>query len=119
MEPRAFRLKTWTQPFRWALATVWVALFATGASTALAQTVLADGGDPPANNTGPQEACRLPNDQLDSLVAPNARYPDPLSSHVPVASTQDMATRLSCSPPLYLSAFQHLGIYQQTFPKGQ
>ena len=87
MKPRAFRLKIWTQPFCGALAIVWVALLAPGASTALGQTALGDGGDPPATNTGPQEAWRLPNDQLDSLVAPIALYPDPLLSQTLVAST--------------------------------
>jgi hypothetical protein len=38
-------------------------------------------------NTGPQEAWRLPNDQLDSLVAPIALFPDPLLSQTLVAST--------------------------------
>ena len=34
-----------------------------------------------------QEAPKIPNDQLDSLVAPIALYPDPLLSQVLVAST--------------------------------
>lgn len=35
----------------------------------------------------PEAAAKLPNDQLDSLVAPVALYPDPLLSQVLVAST--------------------------------
>src|SRR6267154_2507750 len=34
-----------------------------------------------------QAAPKIPNDQLDSLVAPIALYPDPLMSQVLVAST--------------------------------
>ena len=34
-----------------------------------------------------QDAPKIPNDQLDSLVAPIALYPDPLLSQVLVAST--------------------------------
>src|SRR6267142_3235114 len=34
-----------------------------------------------------EDAARIPNDQLDSLVAPVALYPDPLLSQVLVAST--------------------------------
>jgi len=38
-------------------------------------------------NTATSEAAKLPNDQLDSLVAPIALYPDPLLSQTLVAST--------------------------------
>ena len=75
MKPQAIRFKNLTQPFRGALAIVWVALLAPAASTLHGQTTLGEGGDPPTANTGPQEAWRLPNDQLDSLVAPIALYP--------------------------------------------
>ena len=40
-----------------------------------------------AQETQPQAAATLPADQLDSLVAPIALYPDPLLSQVLVAST--------------------------------
>ena len=40
-----------------------------------------------AGGSPEQEAPRIPNDQLDSLVAPIALYPDPLLSQVLVAST--------------------------------
>jgi hypothetical protein len=39
------------------------------------------------DSTQEQEAPKLPNDQLDALVAPIALYPDPLLSQVLVAST--------------------------------
>ena len=87
MKPRAFRFENLTRPFRSALAILWMALLAPGASTALGQTALGDGGDSSTSNSGPQEAWRLPNDQLDSLVAPIALYPDPLLSQTLVAST--------------------------------
>jgi hypothetical protein len=41
----------------------------------------------PQDNSADQQAPKLPNDQLDSLVAPIALYPDPLLSQVLVAST--------------------------------
>src|SRR5258706_11616420 len=42
---------------------------------------------PPASAQEAQEAPKIPNDQLDSLVAPIALYPDPLLSQTLVAST--------------------------------
>ena len=87
MKSRAYRFKNLTQPFRGALAIVWLALLAPSTSTLLGQTALGEGGEPATTNTGPQEAWRLPNDQLDSLVAPIALYPDPLLSQTLVAST--------------------------------
>src|SRR5437773_7649134 len=39
------------------------------------------------NPAADEEAARIPNDQLDSLVAPIALYPDPLLSQTLVAST--------------------------------
>jgi hypothetical protein len=41
----------------------------------------------PAQTTESAEAAKLPNDQLDSLVAPIALYPDPLLTQTLVAST--------------------------------
>jgi len=41
----------------------------------------------PAAGQEAQDAPKIPNDQLDSLVAPIALYPDPLLSQVLVAST--------------------------------
>lgn len=42
---------------------------------------------PEAAPPGEQAAAKIPADQLDSLVAPIALYPDPLLSQVLVAST--------------------------------
>jgi len=42
---------------------------------------------PQAANTATSSAARIPNDQLDSLVAPIALYPDPLLAQVLAAST--------------------------------
>jgi len=53
-------------------------------------TVFAQSGrDPQATSTPAQEvsAPKIPNDQLDSLVAPIALYPDPLLTQTLVAST--------------------------------
>ena len=87
MKPRSFRFKNLTQPFRGALAILWVGILAPGASALLGQNAPAGGRATTTTNTGPQEAWRLPNDQLDSLVAPIALYPDPLLSQTLVAST--------------------------------
>lgn len=51
-------------------------------------TVLAQQAESPVMTTTTQEeAPKIPNDQLDSLVAPIALYPDPLLSQALVAST--------------------------------
>jgi Protein of unknown function (DUF3300) len=53
--------------------------------------VFAQSGQDPQATSAPaqqtQEVPKIPNDQLDSLVAPIALYPDPLLSQVLVAST--------------------------------
>lgn len=86
MKPRVLRIQCLSQPFRGALAILWVLSLAPSSSVVLGQ-----GAQTPATtsttNTGPQEAWRLPNEQLDSLVAPIALYPDPLLSQTLVAST--------------------------------
>jgi hypothetical protein len=87
MKPRALRFKNLSQPFRGALAILWVASLAPISSVVLGQNAPGTGGATTSTNTGPQEAWRLPNDQLDSLVAPIALYPDPLLSQTLVAST--------------------------------
>ena len=80
MKPRIIRSNFLGRPVRAALAILWVASLVPGSGqTAPAATV--------TTNTGPQEAWRLPNDQLDSLVAPIALFPDPLLSQTLVAST--------------------------------
>ena len=45
------------------------------------------GAQAPAPDAPQAEAPKIPNDQLDSLVAPVALYPDPLLGQVLVAST--------------------------------
>src|SRR5580765_8246329 len=53
-------------------------------------TVLAQQAQAPVmttTTTQEEEAPKIPDDQLDSLVAPIALYPDPLLSQVLVAST--------------------------------
>src|SRR6266567_9368205 len=65
------------------IAVVCAALLSSISSVALAQT-------PQAQSqvmTTTKEAPKIPNDQLDSLVAPIALYPDPLLSQTLVAST--------------------------------
>jgi hypothetical protein len=48
-----------------------------------------------------EEAPKIPNDQLDALVAPIALYPDPLLSQVLVASTYPL--EINCSKATVLS----------------
>jgi len=69
--------------FRNVIAIVCAALLSSISSVALAQT-------PEAQSqvmTTTKEAPKIPNDQLDSLVAPIALYPDQLLSQTLVAST--------------------------------
>jgi len=63
----------WRRP----VAILCVALIATGDSVLFAQQAAPTAGESP----------KIPNDQLDSLVAPIALYPDPLLSQTLVAST--------------------------------
>lgn len=51
------------------------------------QTILAQTAASPAETAVPQEALKIPNDQLDSLVAPIALYADPLLAQTLAAST--------------------------------
>src|SRR3954466_5914040 len=68
-----------------ATATLCVALFAPG-NHAVAQTSPAP--TPAANTmTAESDAPKIPNDQLDSLVAPIALYPDPMLAQTLAAST--------------------------------
>jgi hypothetical protein len=63
------------------MAILCVALLSSGDSVALAQQAEQQNAAPA------EEAPKIPNDQLDSLVAPIALYPDPLLSQTLVAST--------------------------------
>jgi hypothetical protein len=71
------------QLFHSVIAISCIVLFSSGLAVALAQT-------PEAQSqvlTTTKEAPKIPNDQLDSLVAPIALYPDQLLSQTLVAST--------------------------------
>ncbi|HEY0431485.1 MAG TPA: DUF3300 domain-containing protein, partial [Pyrinomonadaceae bacterium] len=63
-----------------------VVLFAFSDLSVLAQEPTTAPAQEPAAAPTP-EAPKIPNDQLDSLVAPIALYPDPLLSQLLVAST--------------------------------
>ena len=58
-----------------------------GIWAAQAQQEPAKPSQQPATGSAPQETTKLPADQLDSLVAPVALYPDPLLAQVLAAST--------------------------------
>src|SRR3954447_8121101 len=75
-----------TQPSRSFLQMVrWVAAF-TCAGVLLAVTPFA-GAARASSPPRPQDAVRIPSDQLDALVAPIALYPDSLLGQTLVAST--------------------------------
>ena len=69
------------------LALVCVALLAHGEGALLAQEAAAAPQEAPAESAAEPEAEKLPPDQLDSLVAPIALYPDPLLAQTLAAST--------------------------------
>jgi uncharacterized protein DUF3300 len=84
MELISFRPRTLIQPFRKLLALVCAVLLFGGEGALLAQE--------PAQGTSTGAAAepaaeKLPPDQLDSLVAPIALYPDPLLAQTLAAST--------------------------------
>jgi hypothetical protein len=66
---------------RGVLALICAGLLASGGTTLLAQQA------PAAAPTAPEQAAGLPPEQLDSLVAPIALYPDPLLAQTLAAST--------------------------------
>src|SRR5215471_10589892 len=76
VSPRRFLRKM----FRSAAAVLCVALLALGDPALLP-------GRAQQQAAPPEEAQKFPNDQLDSLVAPIALYPDPLLAQVLAAST--------------------------------
>src|SRR5262245_23642542 len=77
MNQKAFRFMPPLAALHRAVAILCVALIAPGDSVTFAQQTAA-----PA-----EQAPKIPNDQLDSLVAPIALYPDPLLAQVLAAST--------------------------------
>ena len=62
------------------MAVLCAALLVTGESITLAQSQ-------PATGSAQQQAAKISPDQLDSLVAPIALYPDPMLAQVLAAST--------------------------------
>jgi hypothetical protein len=80
MEPISSRHRRSIPPFRKLLALVCVALLAHGEGALLAQ-------EAPQGTPAEAAAEKLPPDQLDSLVAPIALYPDPLLAQTLVAAT--------------------------------
>src|SRR5437016_11855539 len=81
MRPRASRFGFASQSLHCVMAILCVALVSPCGSVALAQQAQQQ------NAAAAEEAPKIPNDQLDSLVAPIALYPDPLLSQTLVAST--------------------------------
>jgi hypothetical protein len=80
MDSQSIRVHFSNQAFRSLTALLCAVLLVPGGSLGSA---LQQGAQPPAAQSAP----RIPNDQLDSLVAPIALYPDPLLAQVLAAST--------------------------------
>ena len=84
MKTKLYRPTFNSHPAKGRVALLFVALLAFGD---LAVFALQEPKPAPAAEQQEQDAPKIPNDQLDSLVAPIALYPDPLLSQVLVAST--------------------------------
>src|SRR3981081_691096 len=83
MKPRDFRFRFYNPSFYGLIA-----LLSGVATISLGQTPApAPQAQSEVMTTTPQEAPKIPNDQLDSLVAPIALYPDPLLAQILAAST--------------------------------
>lgn len=90
MKHKTIRLKNFTDPALTAVAILSAGLLASRTMMIHAQTLPGYTDSSAASTTTTattQDAWKLTNDQLDSLVAPIALYPDPLLSQVLVAST--------------------------------
>ena len=81
MRSKFFESGCGSRSFRCLMAILSTAFLSTGSPIALAQETSPQ-SSPPA-----EEAPKIPNDQLDSLVAPIALYPDPLLAQTLAAST--------------------------------
>ena len=80
MKPRTSYTRRWGGLSRTSIAMLCAALLVTGSPPCRAQS-----SDPGADSDG--STARIPDEQLDSLVAPIALYPDPLLAQVLAAST--------------------------------
>ena len=88
MEPTIFRLPTWSRLRRGLLPICCAVMLAPGESLLLAQETPPAPQPPPAPAAAAEPApAKLTADQLESLVAPIALYPDPLLAQTLVAST--------------------------------
>jgi hypothetical protein len=87
MKPKAARSGFIIQSSHALVAIACVALLSSGNGTLLAQTPPATEPAVQPNATPEPEAPKIPNDQLDSLVAPIALYPDPLLAQTLAACT--------------------------------
>jgi hypothetical protein len=81
MTVRILQIRPPFEVIRSGVALLCALLLIPGDLTAYAQS------PPPQNASQEQPAPKIPNDQLDSLVAPIALYPDPLLAQVLAAST--------------------------------
>ena len=87
MKPKAARPGFVIQSSHAIVAIACAALLSSGNAALLAQTEPAAPATVPETTTPEPEAPKIPNDQLDSLVAPIALYPDPLLAQTLAAST--------------------------------
>jgi uncharacterized protein DUF3300 len=87
MRTTAARFGTTNQLFHTVIAILCIVLFSSGIAGALAQTPEAQSQVMTTTTPHTEQVPKLPNDQLDSLVAPIALYPDQLLSQTLVAST--------------------------------
>jgi uncharacterized membrane protein YgcG len=87
MKPKAARPGSVIQSSHAIVAIACAALLSSGNAVLRAQTEPAAPPAPAQNATPEPEAPKIPNDQLDSLVAPIALYPDPLLAQTLAAST--------------------------------
>jgi uncharacterized membrane protein YgcG len=83
MRSKSFESGCGRRSFRRLVAILSVTFLASGSPIALAQETQPQ----PQNSPPAAEAPKIPNDQLDSLVAPIALYPDPLLAQTLAAST--------------------------------
>src|SRR3977135_1765605 len=81
MRSQSFESGCGRRSFRGLMAVLSVTFLASAAPIVLAQET-----QPPSSPPA-EEAPKIPNDQLDSLVAPIALYPDPLLAQTLAAST--------------------------------